>query len=367
MNVKRIRFIDRVVGSLLIFIAGFFIREKTLAKPENILVVQLWGIGETILTLPALRALREKYPGKKISMLCTSRNKDVYFKNPDLDDVIELEPGFSDIVKTMVKRRRSYDLVIDMEEYLNISALISFALGKQRLGYDHGIRAKIFHQTVVYNDRQHASQTFMDLLKPLGIKKKVAKLLPLQSSETDKKRVKELLEGLKVSGKFAVFAPGSAESGKIRLWKNGKWSELINRIHLKLKMTVLLVGAPDVFELNQEIISKVRNKKKIHNVAGKTSVKGLFELVKLAEVMASIDSGPMHVGAAQGIPTVGLFSPNTPVRFGPLGRKCAAIYKPVTESPAINVHKGEIPESSEDYLRKISVGDVMEAIEKIIK
>ena len=366
MNVKLIRLVDRHAGNFLLLILGIFVRTQPLGKPKNILLIQLWGIGESILTLPAINALRKSYKGR-ISVLCTSRNKDVYFKNPDLDLVISIKPGFFSILKAMIKNFRSYDLVIDMEEYLNTSALLSFSIGKKRLGYSHGIRSRVCHQTVPYNDRQHVSQTFMDLLKPLRIRKKASKLPRLICSKTDENHAMNILKNFGISGKFAVFSPGSAESSKIRLWKNSKWSELANQTSKKLKIPIVLVGGPDIFEMNEEIIKKIKDKRKAHNAAGKTTVRELFELIRRAELVISIDSGPMHVGAAQGTPTIGLFSPNTPLRFGPLGKKCSYVYKPVTENPVINVHKGELPESEEDYLRKISVKDVMEQVQKIIK
>jgi len=88
------------------------------------------------------------------------------------------------------------------------------------------------------------------------------------------------------------------------------------------------------------------------------------------------DSGPMHVAAAQGIKTLGLFGPNLPVRFGPYGKGNIGLYKGYNceFSPCINVHKGQVPDclytrNSNDYqkcMKNISVDDVLKEVEKLV-
>ena len=82
--------------------------------------------------------------------------------------------------------------------------------------------------------------------------------------------------------------------------------------------------------------------------------------------MLSSDTGPMHIAAAQKTPTIGLFCPNTPVRFGPLGKKNSYVYKPVTLRPCINVFKYEIPNcKNHPHMKNIKVKHVLEEIEKL--
>ena len=98
------------------------------------------------------------------------------------------------------------------------------------------------------------------------------------------------------------------------------------------------------------------------------NLKQSVALVSKLDMMLTIDTGPMHIAAAQGVPTIGLFCPNTPVRFSPLGKKNGFVYKPVRKKPCINVHKGEIPDCNRHgHMRNIQVEDVFEEIEKIDK
>ena len=369
VSVTIIKFLDKYIGNIICMLLGFLnlIHRKSTNKPKSILLIQFWGIGETILCLPMIQKLRKKYKTEKIDILVTNRVESVFYNNKNLSNirVIDLNP-FS-IIRFIIKNYNKYDIVIDMEEYLNISAIIAFVTGKERIGYSHGVRSSIYNQTVKYNDKQHVAQTFMDLLKPLNISIKTNSLLSLNYSKKDEIFVNKILKNIKAKTPIIALAPGAAESSKIRMWPDNKWSELINKINSNnsFKGTIILLGAADVTETNQNIINKVTNTDNIFDVSGKTNVLGLFALISKVNLVISIDSGPMHVGAAQGVPTIGLFGPNTPARFAPLNKKSISIYKPVTR-PVINVHKGEVPNTTSiDHMKNISVGDVYSAVKKI--
>src|SRR3989338_8103260 len=122
-----IRFVDKYLGNPICNFLGFFNRKNSHSKNDfkKILVVQLWGIGETILTLPTIEALRKNYPKAEINILATSRNKDVFFGNKNLENVLIIKLNLISILGFIIKNIKKYDLVIDMEEYLNISAIMS--------------------------------------------------------------------------------------------------------------------------------------------------------------------------------------------------------------------------------------------------
>ncbi len=338
---------------------------KAPEKPKRIAVIQLWGVGETILTLPAIKALRKKYPKAEIDILCTARNKDVYYDQKV--SIIDISLNPLSIASLMLKNYREYDIVIDLEEYLNISALIAFFVGKFRVGYSHSARSRLYHQSVPYNDNQHVSQTFMDPLQVLGIRQKVTQLEDVRYPKEKEQKVKKLLQGINTRSPMVGISAGAAESAKSRMWPEEKWAALIDKISAHKGSTFILLGAGDVKETNKKIISKVKQKKNTHNFAGITDVPELFALCKKLDLMISIDSGPMHIAAAQRIKTIGLFCPNTPIRFGPLGKNNVSIYKPILKKPCINVHKGEVPECrGHNHMSRITVEDVFKAVKRLL-
>ena len=81
MAVGAIKFADKYIGNAICRALALFRPNKTLSfkEPKKLLIIQLWGIGETILTLPAVNALKQKFPNSEITVLATSRNQDVYY------------------------------------------------------------------------------------------------------------------------------------------------------------------------------------------------------------------------------------------------------------------------------------------------
>lgn len=374
-----IKFIDKHLGNAICNFLGWF-KRKNIEKLEysKILAIQLWGIGETILVLPSIEALRKKFPDARIDVLATSRNKDVFFGNKNIDDVHLLGLNPFSVAMFILRNIKKYDLVIDMEEYLNISAIISFFVGKKIVGYSHGSRAKLYDFKVKYNDSQHASQTFLDLVREINVKYNTDKLPKLSFSKSDKNKVETFLKDNNIkNNEFLVcVAPGAAESAKARMWPFDRYAELCDEIIAKYNAKIVLTGIPEESDLIKNIQEKMENKDKTMDAAGRINLNQLFYLISRCKLFIGNDAGPMHIAAAQGIKTLGLFGPNLPVRFGPYGKGNIGLYKGYNcqYSPCINVHKGQVPDclyprNSNDYqkcMKNISVDDALKEVEKMV-
>ena len=122
--------------------------------------------------------------------------------------------------------------------------------------------------------------------------------------------------------------------------------------------------------LEPAVIDLAGNAKNIYNFAGKFTLRQTFYLISKCNVFIGNDSGPMHIAAAQGVKTIGLFGPNLPLRFAPLNKKSISLYKKMPCSPCINVHKGQVPEciyskDSKDFqkcMKAIKAEDVLKFI-----
>jgi len=374
-----IKFIDKYVGSLICNFLGLFRSEKyKKIDAEKILVVQLWGIGETILALPAIEALRNKFPKAELNVLATPRNRDIFFGNKNIDNIIAIKLNPFSTLNFILKNIKKYDLVIDMEEYLNVSAIISFFSGRRIIGYSHNARAKLYTDKIKYNDRQHAAQTFLDLARLLGVAYEISKLPSLSFSKNDKNFVDRFLKnnGIKRNDFVVCVAPGAAESAKARMWPYERYAWLCDEIISKHNAKIIFVGNLNEFELIENIQKNIENKNKTINSAGKITLKQLFYLIKKSDLFIGNDAGPMHIAAAQGVKTLGLFGPNLPTRFGPYGKGNIGLYKGYNceFSPCINVHKGQVPDclypkNSNDYqkcMKNISIDDVLKEVEKLV-
>jgi lipopolysaccharide heptosyltransferase II len=373
-----VKAIDKYLGTPLCSLLGIFTRKTFLQEPKKILVVQLWGVGETILTLPAIEALRKRFPHARIDILCTERNKAVYAGNKARANVRTISASPWGVLSFIMHNRENYDLVIDMEEYLNVSALISFFVGTYRVGFSHRVRARLYHKTVRYNDKQHAAETFLDLMRSLGAKEKITKLPSLGYSKEDERFVGKILKENGISkGKVICISPGAAESAPSRMWPWERYAALSNKLLYNKKIAIVFTGTSQEKALIEKIINEIAQKSRVVNLAGALSLPQLFCLMKKCSLFIGNDAGAMHIAAAQGIKTIGLFGPNLPVRFGPLGKGNVGIYKGdiCKYSPCINVHKGEVPDClypklSQDYqkcMKNIDVEDVMVQAARLLK
>ncbi|MEM4264028.1 MAG: glycosyltransferase family 9 protein [Candidatus Woesearchaeota archaeon] len=370
MSIKIQRAIDKSLGVACFGLGAVSkIFPKFSLKTDKILIIKLWAMGESILTLPMIKELRKAYPSAKISVLCRERNKDVYTLNPDIDEIILFEPKN---IFGLIKLFKRFDLVIDCEPYLKTSALASFYLGKRRIGFSHGARAWMYTDKIDYNDQQHVVDTYLDFLKLLGMQKKADALVKLCYSSEDKAKVMEMLAPvLKQKKQLIGFCAGAAESTRERMWPKEKFAELADRLIKDYDAQVIFIGSKKESELEDSVIQKMKNKHNTVNLAGRTSVKELFALIEMCDLFISNDTGPMHIAAAQGVRTIGLFGPNTPVRFAPYGKGNIFIYHKIDCSPCINVHKGKVPDCNNkikgECMQKISVDEVLAAVKKCLK
>ena len=373
MGVKLIKSVDSMLGKPLCIALGLFGKKSKIVPFQNILIIQLWGIGETILTLPSIKALHQLYPHSMITVLCTERNKAVYEGQKSISQVKTVGINVFSLLHFLLKNYQQFDLVIDFEEYLNISAIMGLFVGTYRVGYAGQTRSRLYDRKISYHDQQHVVETHLDLVRLLGIKYHVTNLVPLCYGRKDKEQVQELWKNNQLHGKVIAVAPGAAESSKSRMWPLSSWISLCRKtLDENPKLHILLIGD----EQEKTICSTIKKQagsKNIVNLAGATSLKQLFCLLSKVDVVIGNDSGPMHISAAMGTKTIGLFGPNLPIRWRPFGEGNIALYKGniCPFSPCINVHKGQVPECLQPRhnnicMQNITVEEVYDAVKKIL-
>lgn len=366
MNVQSIpliRAIDKYIGNLIIlFLSLFKFKNNAIIKnTKNVLIIRLWTLGESLLTIPIIKKLKDE--GYCVSVLVTKRSKGVFENINFIDEIIDLE-NFWELLKNFKK----YDVVIDTEPYLNISTILGWFLGKNVIGFKGLFRDKIYDFKIKYDDKTHAVYNFCNMLKPFGITYKPEKLVPLNYNQKDKENVDKLLDSHNLSNKKLIgIHCGTAETAPWRSWKKGKFAKLIERL-VENGFCVVLTGSNGDYKINEEVLSLIITpyKYKVFNFAGKTNLREFSYLLTKFEVFISNDTGPMHLSAAMGTKTIGLFGPNLPERFAPFGKGNIVIYKAkdLKCSPCINVHKGEFKECELNgkCMDLIDIEDVMNAV-----
>lgn len=358
---KITRFIQKYFITIIIIIFFWlkylFYKRSNLNIYKRILIIRLWGLWSSILTFPMIKFLKDKW--YKLDLLATSNNYFI-FKNQWYFDKIYNIFNFKDLIKLFFMFKK-YDIVIDTEEYYTISTLFSLWLWKITIWYwNIKIRKIWYNIPIEYNDKQHAVLTYMDLLKPLWFNYIPKKLEKLVYTEDDKTKVDEFLLSYKWKKKIAIHTWAS-EKETWRLWNLENWIKLIEMI--KDKYYIFLTWTKLEKENNEYIISKV-NSKNVIDISWKFNIFELAYFLEKIDLMISVDTWPMHLAAAMGTKTIGLFWPNLPQRFWPYPLdKNISLYK-WDGKAYINVHLGEF--KSSDNINKITPEEVYEAILKLI-
>jgi len=362
------RVIDRHVGRFLVGLLKIVKRKNSLYKARKILIIKLWAMGDSVVMLPMLEGLRKSFPNSQIDVLVRNRNKDVFIGNKDLNNILLFE--FSQYPKILLKFNE-YDLVIDAEPYFNLSAILSWYLGKFSVGFSHGKRAALYDSVTEFSKKQHMVQNYLDMIRKIGVEYDADRLVKLAYAEKDRSFANEFLSRNAVSKKEVVIgiSPGVAESVKARAWPEDKFAALARRMIDDTKAKILIIDSKDNQALVERIISKTDSKYRLMKAIGLTK-KQFFALVDRCNLFVSNDAGAMHVAAAQGVKTIGLFGPNTPVLWAPYGKGNITIYRPPRSGPFIENMTGYMPDKltpeQANCMDQITVDEVFNAVKRLM-
>jgi heptosyltransferase-1 len=322
--------------------------------PENILIVKLSAIGDVIHTLPALSAIRRRYPSARITWLVEEAAADLIEGHPALDRVLVSKrkrwirglsgPSRYQHVKAAVSflkelRDTRYDMVLDFQASLKGGILIALARSNRKIGFGKGLEHQE-HSTLFLNEKVpaadmeiHALTRGLMLLEHIGIPvDRIEYKLPVSGRDRDE--ISQMLAEAGVDRDSKLVAINPVAQWDTKLWANRKFAALADMLIERYDVPVIFSGGPEDRSIIGEITAGMQHN--ALNFAGRTTLKGLAALYERAAFLVSTDTGPMHLGAAVGIPVVALFGPTAPWRTGPFGEghrvvrtdcKCAPCFK----------------------------------------
>ncbi|MEW5692847.1 MAG: glycosyltransferase family 9 protein [Candidatus Hydrogenedentota bacterium] len=376
------RWIDRKIGRPICFLISILIKFRKrkipdLNKVKKILIVKMFGFGTIILASPVFKIIKDNCADVKLYFLTLSQNKNLYDGSRYLDDIIYFDissitrciTSFIRIVAWLWKER--CDVVFDFEIASRATAIISFLSFKSlTVGYaPAGSGKDIFDVTIPYNESIHITRIFLRSLDAVGFRIKNINLLELPITDTEKNNVNNFLFKNNITD-FIVFNPNTSELAMERMWPLEYFASLAKKILNEYNnIKLILVGAREDKERCEIVKDLIRDENKVFLTTGIFSIRETAFLLSKAKVFISNDSGPLHLGVLAGVPTIGLFGPETPVLYGPLGEKHKTISSGELCSPCITTFKDKVVTCKKNAIcmKKITVEQVFDAVkEKII-
>ncbi|MFX1552328.1 MAG: glycosyltransferase family 9 protein [Promethearchaeota archaeon] len=319
----------RRVVSLVDNVGSFFFGRRNGDRAEaikSILVIRLDHLGDVLLTTPAIRCLKKQFPQARITMVIKEWSLEAIKNNPHIENIIIFNPFWTIASKeekksegvggiyhlTRLLRKERFDLAIDFKgDVRNI--LIAYLSGaKRRVSY--GIRGGGFLLTdmVVYEGEIHEIDKNLKLLTPFGITAEDDEM-ELYVTDEDTARVEQIFEqkGIDLSRQTIALHYGGAS--QFKRWDTEKFITLAQRIVENNSANVLFFAGPHeraTFQLSE-------NPEEGIFLMPDLTVCQMAAAFKRCGLLVCNDSGPMHVGFAVGTPTVAIFGPTFPNRFGP--------------------------------------------------
>ena len=322
MNMRLLKLIDALVGKAIAACLPEP-RGQLLVDPRRVLVIRPGGIGDAVLLIPTLLALKDFYPGIEITVLAERRNGAAFTLCPAIDRLLLYDTP-ADLLKAM---RGRYDLVIDSEQWHYLSAVVARLSGAPvSIGFATNERRRLFSFGVDYSHEDYEVNSFFNLLAPLGITAPTILNMPfLTIPEQSRRRADELLAPL--SGKpFVAIFPGA--SVPQRRWGGERFRQMAQAI-ARWGVGVVVVGGGDDAADGELIAADGVGL----NLAGKTSLTETAAVLASSELLLSGDSGVLHIAVGLGIRTVSLFGPGIEAKWGPKGEEDSILNRHLPCSP----------------------------------
>ncbi len=348
----------------------------------SILVIAVGGIGDTLLSLPALKSLNKNLPGLRITAWISDPKIRVFFQEKGMVDSFICYPFdrffrpfhfFFENVKTLLElRRRKFSHVLVAEPSQNIiSAVAGLLTGakirigpRYRLGKIDDTDFLLTH-SLPFSYEKHVLEMNLDLLEFLGIQKSDFDLyLPL--SEKEKAIAESLLKANGLLGNHLLIGMhvGANPNQLYKCWEIEKFAEISDFLSQEYKARVLVTGGEGE-KLQAEKMVSLTQYKPI-NLVGCLGLLETATLLSRCDLFITNDSGPMHIAASVKTPVVAIFGPTRPKKNAPYGRHMI-IRKDLNCSPCYDWKYSRIENCNHfRCLREISVNEVKAAVKTML-
>ena len=374
-RVNVLKGVDATLGALLCRLTAWFgpvydTGATSVPPPPDsirrILVIRPGGMGDMLLLLPALQALRSRFPGVHLTVVCEQRNLGVLRLAGIEHTALPYDVAPLHLLRTLT--RAPFDVAIDTEQFHHFSALFArLSRAPVRIGFKiNPLRNPLYTHLVNYALEGHESSQFARLLAPLGITTTpnlngllAAPPPPLAAPlEPD-------LAAFAPAGVFAVVHPGS--SNEYKLWPDSRFVEVVGRLRRDHALPVVLLGDTRDAERGQHLVSACQEAGvPVLSLQGRLGLEEAAAVIRRARCFIGIDSGMAHLACAAGRPTVVLFGPSDAQKWGVDGRAHATVKAELACAPCFifGYHK---PCHSVACMQQITVEAAMAACARVLQ
>ena len=320
--------------------AGWFTergtRRSASGTPRRILIIRTDLLGDLVLTLPAVHALRSAFPDATIDLLVQPSTAGILTGQPGIDHIWHCDPDgwFSQIGHSAIRqkvrrliqqlRQAEYDLAVSVcGDWASIFARLSSA--PRRVGFRDEAFAHFLTDPLPggrYQTHQHETEYVLQLaahaggiVAPPGDPARWPLLHLVPDAQAT---VAGLLTAVGVrAGQPVIALHAGSRNGQAKRWPLPFWARLADQLIAETDAAILLVGAPGDKPLAQQVMHQIHAQTGAHDLTGRTNLPELAALLAASAVVVTGDSGPLHIGEAVGSRVVAIHGPTDPAQSGP--------------------------------------------------
>ncbi|MFY9720634.1 MAG: glycosyltransferase family 9 protein [Candidatus Cybelea sp.] len=319
------------------------------------------GIGDSLVASVVARALRRRFAS--VDALTLPGHAAVLERVPDVDRVLTDEGSERDLSAQIAIGR--YDACVVTWATARTAripqhAAIPVRVGQARRFYSFRFTKRVVVRSELGDVTSHWSDILLDFARGIGCDTPDHRYRFVPTPQ-DEREAAELSDGV---GRFIILNPCNAIASARRLWPLDGWAELARALRERYGATVFVSGSSADAPLSAGIVDLSRGQEGIVSIAGRTSIGALGALARRAHAFVGITTGSMHVAAAVGAPTVGVFpfQSDFPDRWAPLGERTAVV------RASYPCHPGDTKERCRDYacIAHLDNARILAALESLV-
>ncbi len=325
----------------------------------SVLVRAPGWIGDSVISMPVVRAIRDNFPEAFLRISVKDRVRDLWDGFRFADEIVS-----DSELKNKVKMQ--FDLGIIFPHSFSSAYKMLRSGVKYRAGYSTELRGLLLTHRVPKPGKfrsKHLLEEYLDILRHLGLKIRSKELFFEVPSKAQRK-IERLIKKRDKGGSRPIIGlcPG-ASFGKAKAWPPERFAQVAEYLVRKYSANVAVFSGKGETENAKKILQGLKNDV-ILSLGGNLSVKESAALIEKCAVFISNDTGPMHIAAALNVPLVAVFGSTNPLWTGPIGSRSRVLYRKVPCSPCF---KRSCPRKSGRYecLSSITADNVIREIEKL--
>jgi heptosyltransferase I len=354
------RLVDAYLGiPALNLLASFRRRRSYPEHPSRIGVLFNPALGDTLLASAATQEIRALFPRAELILFATNTNAAAAKLLPAIDR-IEVFPITDPLAAIRILRRCALDWMLDFTSWQRITAIYTLLSGARfTIGFERNRqhRQRGYDRTVTHRGDCHELENMRRLTHSLGATKDFPPRLVIPGGTLPE----IVLRGGEV---IVLHAWASGARSWLREWPDARWADLALRLRSPGR-TFLITGSPAdearCTALRRTILSQGASAEVL---IGRNGISEIARVLIHAEMLISVNTGIMHLGAILGVPTVSINGPTAVHRWGPIGPRVANVCPPDGSGGFLDLGF-EYGGHAENVMEKISVDDVMRAVHQL--